>query len=76
MSSPPKALASLLASLDQLPPAYRAAAARDAAVSLLEYAGYELAREQGPDLSRRAFILAAEIDKRLAGLAGMDRDPD
>lgn len=76
MTQPEEHLPAFLASIESLDPDCQIGHARGLVVAVLEHLGYVLARDTGTTAATSAFILAADLEKRLNSLElmiGSDR---
>ncbi|WP_417205449.1 hypothetical protein [Antarctobacter sp.] len=68
MTQPEEYLPAFLASIESLEPDRQVGQARGFVVAVVEHLGYVLARDTGTTAATSAFILAAELEKRLNSL--------
>lgn len=75
MTQPEEHLLAFLASIEALDPNHQVDHARGIVVPVLEHLGYALARDTPSSAATSAFILAADLEKRLTSLQQLV-DPD
>ncbi|SNS49488.1 hypothetical protein [Antarctobacter heliothermus] len=68
MTQPEEYLPAFLASIESLDPDSQIGHARGLVVAVLEHLGYVLARDTDTTAATSAFILAADLEKRLNSL--------
>lgn len=71
MTQPEEYLPAFFANIESLDPVSQIGHARGLVVGILEHLGYVLARDTGTSVATSAFILAADLEKRLTTLEQM-----